>query len=54
MLDPEAGAYYRKHVLGRGGTVDASEMLRDYLGRDPQMEPYIRSLGIEVEQSTEQ
>ena len=49
MLDPEAGAYYRKHVLGRGGTVDASQMLRDYLGREPRMEPYIQSLGIEVE-----
>ncbi|MCH2133900.1 MAG: Zn-dependent oligopeptidase [Phycisphaerales bacterium] len=54
MLDPEAGAYYRKHVLGRGGTVDASEMLQDYLGREPRMEPYIRSLGIEVEQSDQQ
>ena len=49
MLDPEAGAYYRKHVLGRGGTVDASQMLLDYLGREPRMEPYIRSLGIEVD-----
>ena len=56
MLDPEAGAYYRKHVLGRGGTVDASEMLRDYLGREPRMDAYIRSLGMDpdVDGSAEQ
>ena len=47
MLDPEAGAYYRKNVLGRGGTVDASEMLQDYLGREPRMDAYIRSIGME-------
>ncbi|MAT80891.1 MAG: hypothetical protein CMJ29_04495 [Phycisphaerae bacterium] len=54
MLSPEAGAYYRDKVLGRGGTVDASDMLLDYLGREPRMEPYIRSLGIEVEDSSGQ
>jgi thimet oligopeptidase len=33
-------------VLSRGGSVDASEMLRDYLGREPRMDAYIRSLGL--------
>tara|TARA_B100001059_G_scaffold52970_2_gene46958 strand:- start:7410 stop:9458 length:2049 start_codon:yes stop_codon:yes gene_type:complete len=50
MLDPEAGAYYRKHVLGRGGTVDASVMLRDYLGREPSMDAYIRSIGLDPDE----
>ncbi|MBG83991.1 MAG: hypothetical protein CMJ40_05520 [Phycisphaerae bacterium] len=47
MLNPEAGAYYRKHVLGRGGTVDATVMLQDYLGREPSMDAYIRSIGLD-------
>jgi len=44
MLNPEAGAWYRDTVLSRGGSVDASEMLRDYLGREPRMDGYINSL----------
>ena len=47
MLNPEAGAYYRTHVLGRGGTVDASVMLQEYLGREPSMDAYIRSIGLD-------
>ena len=49
MLSPEAGAHYREAVLSRGGSVDASEMLRDYLGREPRMDAYIRSLGVDVD-----
>lgn len=50
MLNPEAGAYYRKHVLGRGGTVDATVMLQDYLGREPSMDAYIRSIGLDPDE----
>ena len=44
MLNPEAGAWYRDTVLSRGGSVDASEMIQDYLGREPRMDAYIQSL----------
>ncbi|MCP4839638.1 MAG: Zn-dependent oligopeptidase [Planctomycetes bacterium] len=44
MLNPEAGAWYREKVLSRGGSADASDMLRDYLGREPKLDAYIRSL----------
>lgn len=44
MLSPEAGAFYRKNVLSRGGSADATDMLRDYLGREPKLDAYIRSL----------
>ncbi len=44
MLNPEAGQWYRDTVLSRGGSQDASEMLRNYLGRDPSMDAYIRTL----------
>jgi len=46
MLSPEAGAHYRATVLSRGGSKSANEMLRDYLGREPNMEAFIKSLGL--------
>jgi Zn-dependent oligopeptidase len=44
MLSPEAGSFYRERVLSRGGSADASDMLQDYLGREPKFDAYIRSL----------
>ncbi len=44
MLNPDAGAWYRDTVLSRGGSVDAADMLRTYLGREPSMDAYINSL----------
>ena len=53
MLNPEAGAYYREKVLGVGGTRDSMDMVTDYLGREPSMEPFLRSLGLETEDSAQ-
>ncbi len=50
MLDPEAGKYYRQKILARGGTMDEIDMVRDYLGREPKMEPFLRHLGLDVEE----
>jgi thimet oligopeptidase len=47
ILDPEAGMYYRKRVLARGGSMDEMDLLRDYLGREPRMEAFLRHLGLE-------
>ncbi len=49
LLNPEAGRYYRKKILARGGTMDEMEMVRDYLGREPRMEPFLRHLGLDAE-----
>jgi Zn-dependent oligopeptidase len=46
MLDPEAGMYYRKKILARGGTMDALDMVKDYLGREPQMNAYLEHIGL--------
>jgi thimet oligopeptidase len=43
---PELGAEYRRKVLERGGSVDAGEMLRDFLGREPNQQAFLRHLGI--------
>lgn len=46
LLNPEAGAYYRKKILARGGSMDAGDMVRDYLGREPNMDAFLRDLGL--------
>lgn len=47
MLEPEAGAYYRDHILAVGGTMDGMDMVTTYLGREPSMDPFLRSLGLD-------
>ena len=49
MLSPKAGREYRKKILSRGGTVDEMQMVREFLGREPRMEPFLKNLGLEVE-----
>ena len=46
MLSPEAGAYYRDKILSRGGTMDGLELVRGYLGREPNMDAFLDSLGL--------
>lgn len=50
MLNPEAGAYYREKILSKGGTHDSLDMVRDYLGREPSMDAFLESLGLNVDQ----
>ena len=49
MLNPEAGEYYRDKILSKGGTQDSLDLVRDYLGREPSMIPFLNSLGLEVD-----
>jgi thimet oligopeptidase len=48
MLSPEAGQYYRRMILSRGGTKDGMDLVVEYLGREPSMEPYLKHLGLET------
>lgn len=47
ILNPEAGKYYRDKVLSRGGSAEAMDLLRDYLGREPKMDAFLEHLGLE-------
>jgi thimet oligopeptidase len=47
MLNPEAGAYYRDKILSKGGTQDSLDLVRDYLGREPSMDAFLVSLGLD-------
>ena len=47
-MDTETGLHYRKTILERGGTVDGDQLVRDFLGREPNSEAFLRGLGLEV------
>ncbi len=46
VTSPKAGEYYRSKILARGGSMDAMDMLRDYLGREPNMDAFYKHLGL--------
>src|SRR5690606_2374608 len=46
--DAQAGLEYRRLILEAGGTRDGDEMLRDFLGREPRNEAFLREIGLEV------
>jgi thimet oligopeptidase len=50
MLNPAAGMEYRQKILARGGTVDGQQLVREYLGREPDPSAYLRHLGLEDEE----
>ena len=45
-LDASTGADYRAKVLERGGAVDGGDMVREFLGREPNNEAFLRGLGL--------
>jgi thimet oligopeptidase len=46
VTNPEVGMAYRNEVLGKGGALDADEMLVNFLGREPNKEAFLKKLGI--------
>lgn len=47
-MDTDTGLHYRRTILERGGTVDGDQLVRDFLGREPNSEAFLRGLGLEV------
>jgi thimet oligopeptidase len=50
VLSPAAGRRYRREVLARGGSADAIDLLRAFLGREPDTTAFLARLGIGDEQ----
>ncbi len=48
VLDRETGMDYRRTILERGGSVDGDVLVRDFLGREPNSDAFLRELGLEV------
>jgi len=46
VLSPTVGMDYRTKVLAPGGSKDPTALLRDFLGREPNQEAFLRFLGI--------
>lgn len=46
MLNPEAGMYYREKIISKGGTQDGMDLVKGYLGREPNLEAFAKELGL--------
>jgi len=46
LLSPSLGKKYRDVILSRGGSKDGADMLREFLGRDPTIDPFLKEIGV--------
>jgi Zn-dependent oligopeptidase len=49
LLDRDTGHDYRQKILERGGSVDGDELVRSFLGREPNMDAFLKDIGLDVE-----
>lgn len=45
-MDGKEGRRYRELVLGRGGSQEELQTLKDFLGREPSTEAFYKELGL--------
>ncbi|TBR26267.1 hypothetical protein EPO15_00485 [bacterium] len=46
LRSPEAGGRYRRQVLAPGGTREEADLVRDFLGREPSEDAFLKNLGL--------
>ena len=47
LLNPEIGQKYVHNVIGRGGSDDPMNLLKNFLGREPNQEAFLKDLGLD-------
>ena len=46
VMDVKTGISYKKNILEKGSTIEETEMLKNFLGREPNSKAFLKSLGI--------
>jgi len=46
LLNPETGKLFAEKVLGKGGSIAPDQIVRDFLGREPNQQAFLRNLGM--------
>jgi len=49
LLNPEIGSRYVTEILSKGGSIDPNQLLKNFLGREPRQDAFIRDLGLQAE-----
>ena len=47
IMNSKTARDYRSKVLARGGTADAIDLVKDFLGREPNSDAFLRHLGLQ-------
>jgi len=47
VMNPKIGKQYRDIILASGGTRDASELIKEFLGREPTQDAFLADIGLQ-------